>query len=169
MRYLALLAAGLLLAPPLRAEIAPDTDQRAQQINMDLKQDIVDRPEDSKKITKLRGKLRDAYADYSKVLRKFGSGTPQSRKAARKVMEAQTKLHSVTDLATAPPPESKPKPAVTEKKAETKDEMNEPVPSLTKDSDETGTADEKLYNDTVKEFGKDSPQAEALRRQLGNH
>src|SRR4029077_8799956 len=93
-----LIVISLLLSSPfVRADITPSQERKAQQINMDLKQDIIDQPGDSKKVTRLRGKLRDAYEGYTQAVQDNGNGTPPSRKAARKVMTVQKELHKQID------------------------------------------------------------------------
>ena len=56
-----------------------------------------------------------------------------------------------------------PAPEVTRGEAE---DMKKGIPSTSAASENAESSDDKLYNDIVKQFGEDSPQAQAARRQL---
>src|SRR4029077_9620761 len=163
-----LIVISLLLSSPfVRADITPSQEKKAQQINMDLKQDIIDQPGDSKKVTRLRGKLRDAYEGYTQAVQDNGNGTPPSRKAARQVMTVQKELQKQIDkeAGTSALPTGTPEP-VSAVSTSSNEEKKEAVTSAVPEPVEPESGDEKLYNDIVNQFGADSPQAEAARRQL---
>lgn len=151
---------SILLSPSARA-ITPEAAERAQQVNAELRRDVVDQPGDSKKVTRLRNKLRDAYTDYTVTVQKSGNGTDKAHQAAQKVLKAQTALHERLDKEAAKEAAKNATPApVTESSPST-----EPAPaSHASAANSDDSINQNLYDDIVKQYGKDSPQAEAARR-----
>ena len=146
-----------------------------QHVNSDLKNDILDQPDDAKRIHKDRDALRDAYATYVETYKGHGHGSRQARRAARKVLALQSRLHKDLDreerkrAAAAAPPASEASSAAAPATGTALPDKEMPAlpddKGLVDDSKAAGDPDA-YYQEIVKQYGADSPQARALRRQM---
>ena len=75
------------------AMLTPNQQRRITQVNHDLPTDLQNQPRDSRKVTELRSRLRQAYDAYRQALKEFGTGTDESRQAGHHVVEVQQELH----------------------------------------------------------------------------
>jgi len=152
---------------------------KAESANSSLKIDLQVVSDDSKRVRKDRRLLREAYESYVEAFNKHGHGSKQAMGAARKVMTIQSALHE--DLAYQKNRQTRLHPAQTVAASSpsvvaapetVKTPVDEPHAILldpTQLKDEPSTANtgaEDYYNEVVKQFGEDSPQAQAVKNQM---
>jgi hypothetical protein len=165
--FVTVLYITLALLGPKAAAIQSSSQSRAEAANATLKDDMTDLPGDSRRVLKNRKSLRKAYDAYVSAFQKYGHGNSRSAGAAKKVMRLQNDLHRQIEKEVSTKEQASHPAIAAEKNEGAKNEENLNI-------DKGGFKDESpaegsawsYYDEVVKEYGADSPQAQAVKRQM---
>ena len=143
-----------LALPVLPAKAAADRTidpGKAERVNATLKNDLTDQNDDNRRVRNYRRSLRRAYENYVDAYQRYGHGSSQAASAAKKVMSKQSLLRREIER------EEAGKEPTGRSEANGKSEEGSPA------TDDRWS----YYDEVVKQYGADSPQAEAVKRRMG--